>query len=365
MPENEIKRDVGHILLERAERLAGMGSWSWRPAADELVFSDNLFRIFGLEPGEVVPSLDLIFERTHPDDLDHVTDLVGRAAETGGVSELEYRIIRPDRTVRYLRVSVASEAEDEAGRNLVGSVEDLTDRRRAEREIAAHAAAATVLRDWRGFEEGALELLREIAIAMDYAVGFLWLPDGRNLVLRSTWASTTTEASDLIAVTEGIRYAPGTGLPGLAFADRQPAVMVSVLDDLHPKRRSAALEAGLRGAVAFPAVHLDEPLVALEFYSREELELGTRLNRTLLGIGHELGEFLSHRRGQLVPPPLTPRELEILGRASEGKTTERIAQDLVISPATVKTHFENIYAKLGVSERAGAVAFALRQGLIE
>ena len=61
----------------------------------------------------------------------------------------------------------------------------------------------------------------------------------------------------------------------------------------------------------------------------------------------------------------TPRELDLLQLAAEGRSGPQIANDLVLSPATVKTHFENIYAKLGVRDRAAAVAKAMRIGLIE
>ena len=63
-------------------------------------------------------------------------------------------------------------------------------------------------------------------------------------------------------------------------------------------------------------------------------------------------------------PSLTRRELELLELASEGRLGPMIAEELVISPATVRTHFRNIYAKLGVADRAGAVAKAMRLGLI-
>jgi two-component system, NarL family, nitrate/nitrite response regulator NarL len=69
-------------------------------------------------------------------------------------------------------------------------------------------------------------------------------------------------------------------------------------------------------------------------------------------------------RGELGPGPLSARELEVLSLAAGGNTGPRIAELLHLSPATVKTHFENIYAKLGVSDRAAAVARALRTGLI-
>lgn len=64
-------------------------------------------------------------------------------------------------------------------------------------------------------------------------------------------------------------------------------------------------------------------------------------------------------------PALSPREHEILERAANGLSAPAIARDLQISTATVKTHLRNIYEKLGVSERAAAVAEAMRRGLLE
>ncbi len=71
------------------------------------------------------------------------------------------------------------------------------------------------------------------------------------------------------------------------------------------------------------------------------------------------------RANGVEPPALTERELEVLSLAAGGASGPEIARQLVISPTTVKSHFENIYEKLGVPDRAAAVATALRQGLIE
>jgi two-component system nitrate/nitrite response regulator NarL len=64
-------------------------------------------------------------------------------------------------------------------------------------------------------------------------------------------------------------------------------------------------------------------------------------------------------------PALSPREHEILEKTASGLSAPDIARELQISAATVKTHLRNIYEKLGVSERAAAVAEAMRRGLLE
>jgi two-component system nitrate/nitrite response regulator NarL len=62
---------------------------------------------------------------------------------------------------------------------------------------------------------------------------------------------------------------------------------------------------------------------------------------------------------------LTPREMDVLGGLAAGKSAPAIAVELHVSTATVKTHLKTLYEKLGVSDRAAAVAESMRRGLIE
>lgn len=64
-------------------------------------------------------------------------------------------------------------------------------------------------------------------------------------------------------------------------------------------------------------------------------------------------------------PALSPRERQILELTAAGLSAPEIGRRLYLSPATVKSHLQNLYVKLGVSDRAAAVAEAMRRGLIE
>jgi two-component system nitrate/nitrite response regulator NarL len=64
-------------------------------------------------------------------------------------------------------------------------------------------------------------------------------------------------------------------------------------------------------------------------------------------------------------PNLTPRETEVLNMIAEGMSAPDIAREIHLSPTTVKTHLHTLYEKLGVSDRAAAVAEAMRRGLLE
>jgi two-component system, NarL family, nitrate/nitrite response regulator NarL len=77
-----------------------------------------------------------------------------------------------------------------------------------------------------------------------------------------------------------------------------------------------------------------------------------------------LAEEIRARQATGDQPVLTARELEVLRHTAEGMSAPEIAQELVLGVTTVKTHLHNIYGKLGVSDRAAAVATAIRRGLL-
>jgi DNA-binding CsgD family transcriptional regulator len=77
----------------------------------------------------------------------------------------------------------------------------------------------------------------------------------------------------------------------------------------------------------------------------------------------ELDSVEDDHRGELTS--LTPREIEVLGLAAEGRTGPELARLLALSHSTIETHFKNIYRKLNVRTRAAAVAKAMRLGWIE
>jgi DNA-binding CsgD family transcriptional regulator len=176
------------------------------------------------------------------------------------------------------------------------------------------------------------------------------------------WSEPNLEIGDFESMTFALRLPSGASLPGLAWKSRRPETIV---DSHEPsfRRNKVARAAGLHGAIAFPAPKGEEVLAMLEFYSRERDHTG-RLTQTLTAIGSELGEFFSRRRGEFSPPRLTPRELQILQLAALGNGAPQIAEALSIGISTVKTHMENIYRKLDVSDRAAAVATAMRLGVV-
>lgn len=71
------------------------------------------------------------------------------------------------------------------------------------------------------------------------------------------------------------------------------------------------------------------------------------------------------KRAQPAGPSLSSREREVLRMIAAGRTVPAIAKELFLAPSTVKTHVQRVYEKLGVGDRAAAVAEAMRRGLLE
>jgi PAS domain S-box-containing protein len=130
-------RSPERSVLDQAEQLAQTGSWDWELTTDVLLWSDNMFRLLGLEPGEVTPTPDYVLGRIHPEDREDVARELDSARAVGALTRLEYRIAWPDGSVRMLRAySAVTAAVDGRPARLVGCVQDITELAESQRQTA-------------------------------------------------------------------------------------------------------------------------------------------------------------------------------------------------------------------------------------
>jgi DNA-binding CsgD family transcriptional regulator len=365
-PDIRIGSLVRGGLMAHSERLGALGSWAYSPKTGELWWSDNHFRLYGLTPGAIVPTNDWVLAHVHPADRERVEAALHGLESSNEPRVLDYRVVRDNDVVRYFRSTLAFEEEGEQGeRRLVGTVQDLTSQDSLARKLAAHAAVSKALDEWEDFDQGTESLLAGIGVAMNLPFGALWVPRDAVLVATSIWHVESAAMSKLAESTRDWHPGHGETTLGRAWVERRPVASAGSAVRSTACRAAALRDAGIVSVIAIPAVAADEALAVLEFLSPEPVELNDRMLRALVGMGHEVGYFLAQRRGDLTVHVLTPRETAVLQLAARGVTAADIATRLVISPATVKRHFEDAYARLGVSDRASAVAEAMRQGLID
>jgi PAS domain S-box-containing protein len=131
LKRTEEARKRSDAFLTEAQRLSSTGCFSWRVATNELLWSEELYRIF--EIAETVPlTFELVATRLHPEDVPVFNDLVARARRDGIDFEYELRLQNTDNSVKYLHV-VSRAARDQNGQlEYVGAVQDVTERRLSE-----------------------------------------------------------------------------------------------------------------------------------------------------------------------------------------------------------------------------------------
>ncbi|HYO94604.1 MAG TPA: PAS domain-containing protein [Polyangiaceae bacterium] len=120
-------------LLNEAQRIAQLGSWTWHVPTDRIDWTEAMYRIFQLEPGTPI-ALARFFERAHIDDRERVSKLVSEARERAG--RIDYRIVCPDGTLRHLFMETTLE-RDASGAPLrvVGTVQDVSARQQLEEQL--------------------------------------------------------------------------------------------------------------------------------------------------------------------------------------------------------------------------------------
>ena len=123
-------------LLALAEEMAGVGTWSVDLAASRVAWSDEVYRIHGLEPGSGAPDLQGAIGCFHPDDAKMLTALIDRAISQGGRFDVEARLRRTDGTERNVH-AVGACRRDVDGKviGLFGTLHDVTEHVRAEHFI--------------------------------------------------------------------------------------------------------------------------------------------------------------------------------------------------------------------------------------
>ncbi|MRS03200.1 PAS domain S-box protein, partial [bacterium] len=124
--------------LKSAQRYAHIGSWVWDVKANHLKWSDEMFNIFGIEKESFSGNLqEVIANAIHPDDREKVEESNRSVVELGKPIPLEYRVIRPDGSIRYVWAEAGELILDDKGAFsiLKGTVQDITYRKLIEQSL--------------------------------------------------------------------------------------------------------------------------------------------------------------------------------------------------------------------------------------
>lgn len=163
-------RAVSEAMLERAQQIAHIGSWTFESSGDRLVWSDEVYRILGYRAEGMTPTYEAFLAAVHPEDQARVDEAYwGSLREGRDRYEIDHRIVRKDTgEIRYVHVQ-CEHVRDAAGQHLrsTGNVKDVTERRIL--ETALHALSTALARQsGNDFFQGVCQHLTT-ALGMDIA----------------------------------------------------------------------------------------------------------------------------------------------------------------------------------------------------
>ena len=256
----ELRRSEAY--LAEAQRLTHTGSWVRSKTGEMVYMSEELFRIFGFDPQDGIPSRETMSRRVHPDDLDRARANIEKSIREEVDIFDEYRILLPEGTIKHIQVirhPVLNDAGDVV--QLVGTAMDITDRKRVEetlrrlnRELRAISNCNQIL--LRATDEQSLleEICRIVCEEAGYRMA--WVGYAEHDEARSVRPVAWTGAEEGYLATAGITWADterGRGPTGTAIrSGKSCCIQDYATDPRFAPWRESALQRGFRSGIVLP-----------------------------------------------------------------------------------------------------------------
>jgi len=334
--------------LEEAQRISHVGYWERDLATNHYTWSDENYRIFGLRPQERLLSFDEVQELLHPADRQMRAAAVAEALRGGPRYDVEYRVVRPNGEVRFVR-SVGDVVRDESGRprRVFGTVQDITERKRGEHRRMAQHAVTQILAEAATLEEATPRILRAVCECLVWDVGALWRTDREGGVLRyvEVWHKESIEVREFEAAIRDSTFKPGIGLPGRVWSSREPAYIPDVVHDANFPRAPIAAREMLHAAFGFPILLGGEVLGVMEFFSHDIRQPDRDMLDMMATIGSQIGQFIDRKQAEEALHRAQAELAHVTRVATLGEMTASIAHEVnqplaaVVNNATACLHW--------------------------
>lgn len=291
-----VARRVEHHLAT-AQAITHVGSWEWELASNEVVWSDELYRIYGLEPGSVKITLESFLARVHPEDRARIQSSVAEALRGRQRFAWHERIVRPDGSVRELD-TMGDVVVDEQGAvvALVGTCRDVTEERRRERRQQGEHRLLEMIASGDSLADILSELVLLIEGQAEGMIGSILLLDQDGHRVQHGAAPHLPEAYNRAIA--GSAIGPRAGSCGTAAYLKRPIFVEDIATDpLWEDYRELALAHGLRACWSTPISSRDGRVLAtFACYYREPRAAADRDVRLIARATHIAGIAIENRQ---------------------------------------------------------------------
>jgi PAS domain S-box-containing protein len=319
-------RDYAVFMLDREGRVI-----SWNAGAEHVI---------GYRSDEIIGH-NFSCIRT-PEDIERrLHDEELRLALDGGDFHDEGWRVRSDGSRFWAEVYTAP-LHDEAG-NLRGFskvIRDVSGRKHAERRLVAQHSVTRILAEAETLGEATRRILPAVCGSLIWQVGALWTVDRQAGVTRciEVWHAPDVAVPAFEAMTREITFAPGVGLPGRVWADRQAHWVANVVTDPNFPRALVAAREQLHSAVAFPILLGAEVLGVIEFFNAAIQQPDADLLDMFAAIGSQIGQFIERKRAEQAVRQSEARKTAMLESALDAVITiDQTGIILECNPAAEQT----------------------------
>jgi PAS domain S-box-containing protein len=281
--------------LAEAQRLTHTGSWAFNPVTGKVTYwSDEVFRIYGMDPRRGLPTYDEVARLLHPEDRDRVNEAFQNAVRDKAEMVMDYRHVLADGTVTYLH-TIGHPVLDKTGAlvEYVGTVVDATEHKRAEQRLLAQYRVTRILADAATVAEATPKILQAMCECLGWDLGAVWRIDPKARVLRCAelWRTASVEAAQFEVVTRKSTFRSGSGLPGRVWETSAPAYIPDVAHEVAFRGADIAAGQALRAAIAFPISLGCKVIGVVGFITRDVSQPDRELLVVLANIGSQIGQF--------------------------------------------------------------------------
>ena len=287
--------------LADVQRLAGLGTWSRDPHDETVIWSDEMFRILGLDPATATARSSGLRSYVHPHDWERYLDHAEHALRGDGDPVIVLRMLHKGGGVRWVELRRDRVAGTDGDvRREYGTMRDTTAAVQSQRRLLMQHQITRILAEAGALGAAITPVLQVICEQQDWVAAACWrlAPDGSHLRCVDSWSldepllqefSTAHQATPLPV------RASGGALMLTAWRSGLPRWVFDVTAHPDYTRRDAAAAAGLRGAFALPVLVQGEVVRMLEFYSPDAREADPAFIELAQSLGNQIGQFIERR----------------------------------------------------------------------
>jgi len=314
--------------LNRAQRVAHLGSWEWDLGNNELFWSDEIYHILGLNPKEIYPDYGLLLSYIHPEDRKKVANEVNASVIHERSFEIYHRVVRTDGEVRYLHQrgeifkNKAGEVE-----HLICSAMDITEQKliednlravqieaeKANKALEDSARNSRLLRDVASIANAVSSSKQALELTQQIVCSYMGWSFSHVYFRENTTDSNDDESSIYVSsdiwfeknhgqfeqfkhLTKETKFKYGEGMPGRVAKSINPEWVDDVAVDESFLRNKAIENIPFHSAFAFPVIANGEVTAVMECFSERTESCEPELLELLFVVGVELGYVIERKR---------------------------------------------------------------------